>query len=151
MTRNDAGPFLVLGIDKDADDACVTAQFEARLELARRHEINWTEADLIWARDQLLTQDLRTIADAESWNVDLASGDVRRLARLYRVDSDIPSWEPIDPEPPAELPEAKIDVSTLIAELPAPTLPLDFPAVDRWLDQYANIGIDPWSTEIFGN
>lgn len=151
MTREDAGPFLILGIDKDADAAGIEVQYQARLELTRRGDIKWTDSDLAWAREQLVDRDRRTAADADSWNADLASGDVRRLSRLYRTDSLIPGWEPMDPEPPAELPQANIDLDALIAGMETPSVPLELPAIARWLDRCAAIGLDPWGTDVLGS
>jgi hypothetical protein len=150
MTREDAGPFLILGIDKDADAASIESQYQLRLGMSQRSEIKWTDGDLAWAREQLLDRDLRTAADANSLNADLASGDVRRLSRLYRIDSVVPAWEPMDPEPPAELPEANIDLAALVADMPTPTVPLELPAITRWLDRCAAIGLDPWAADVLG-
>jgi hypothetical protein len=151
MTREDAGPFLILGIDKDADAASIESQYQARLDLMRRGDIKWSESDLTWAREQLVDRDRRTVADADSWNADLASGDVRRLSRLYRTDSLIPGWEPMDPEPPAELPQANIDLDAIIAKMPTPAVPLELPAIARWLDRCSAIGLDPWGTDVLGH
>lgn len=151
MTREDAGPFLILGVDKDADDATIETQLRSRLEAARRGEIKWTESDINWAYGVLTHRDQRVVADAESWNADLASGDVRRLTRLYRTDSVVPGWEPLDPEPPSELPEPNFDLSEFIASLSEPSLPLELPAVDAWLERFAVIGTDPWGPDVLGS
>src|SRR5262245_9068235 len=103
MNRETVGPFLVIGVDKDADAADIESQFAQRFTEVRRGEGRWSEADLIWARSILLDPELRIIADAENLNPDTASGEVRRLARVYHVDGSPPGWEPYDPEPPAEL------------------------------------------------
>lgn len=151
MIREEAGPFLILGIDKDANDASVEAQYELRKLASQRGELKWSADDIEWARDQLLNSDRRVIADADSWNTDIASGDVLRLIRLYRMENTSAGWEPLDPEPPAELPITNIDMDALVAELSLPDAPLELPAIARWLERCGSVGLDPWSPDVFGN
>ncbi len=151
MIREDAGPFLILGIDKDANNASVEAQYESRMSASQRGELKWSASDLEWAREQLLNADRRVVADADSWNTDIASGDVHRLIRLYRMENTSAGWEPLDPEPPAELPITNIDMDALVAELPLPDAPLELPAIARWLERCGAVGLDPWSADVFGN
>ncbi|MBX7104629.1 MAG: hypothetical protein K1X57_11145 [Gemmataceae bacterium] len=150
MTANDYGPFLILGVDKDADAATLAERCADRVESSRRGELRWTENELLAALEQLHTPSRRLVADAESYNPDIASGEVRRLARLFRVDGTPPGWEPMDPEPPAESADTTIDAASLAASLPAPDVPLELPSVETWLEKYAAAGNDPWTSELTG-
>lgn len=150
MTREDAGPFIVLGVDKDADTATIEAQYQARLFPARRGELTWSVSDLDWAQEQLSDAERRVAADAESWNIDNAAGDVRRLMRLYRLENNATSWEPLDPEPPVTLPEPTMDMAAIMSELQMPDAPLDLPAISAWLANCGSVGANPWAAEVLG-
>jgi hypothetical protein len=145
-----AGPFIILGVDKDVDPAALPAIAAERLEAVRRGELQWSEADVLAAVELLRSRERRLAADADNFNADLASGEVRRLARLYHLDGSPPGWEPMDPEPPADLPDAELDAAALAASLPAPDVPLELPSVAAWLLRYGEAANDPWTQELNG-
>lgn len=150
-TRELMGPYLILGIDKDADDATIEAHWAERVVWCRKGKTKLRLEDVHWARDLLRDPDRRIEADAQSFNLDLASGEVRRLARLYHVDGGPPGWEPVDPEPPVELPGAEsFDVGDIVAGAPTPDIPLEAPAVSRWLAEFSAIEKDPWAVDLSG-
>jgi hypothetical protein len=149
--RERAGPFLILGIDKDADAATIAAQFERQRHAVQAGLCHWTLDDLDWARNELQDAKQRLAADLNSLDVDLASGEIHRLARLYSLADGRPGWEPLDPEPKVELmPPAAVSVERLVADVPQPDVPLEIPAINRWLDQFAHQVADPWTTELEG-
>lgn len=151
IPRELAGPFIILGVDKDADDATIESHYHSQLTSIERGECNWSPDDLEWARCQLSEAKSRLSADLESLNADLASGEIHRLARLYRLDGSPPGWEPIDPEPPAPLPNIEdIDPVTLAANVAMPEFGVEIPAIDTWLQQFAAAVTDPWTMELVG-
>lgn len=148
MNISDVGPYIILGIDKDADPATLPEVCARRVEAARAGELTWTEEQIVAALEVLHAPEERLESDVESFNTDIASGEVRRLARLYRVDGGGPAWEPMDPEPPTELTELTFDAAGLAAEAPAPDVPLELPSVETWLTQYAAGASNPWTSEL---
>jgi hypothetical protein len=146
--RELVGPFLILGVDKDADEATIEAHWAERVLWCRKGTTKLSLEDVHWAREVLRDPKRRPEADAASLNADLASGEVRRLARLYHIDGAAPGWEPLDPEPPIELPATPdADPQAIAAEFPSPDAPLELPATSRWLEHFAATAIDPWGVE----
>jgi hypothetical protein len=151
IDRDDVGPFIVLGVDKDVDAATLHARVAERLRQIDRGECRFTRADVEWARDVLRDRKSRLRADVDHLNPDLASGALGRLARLYHLDGAPPGWEPLDPEPVADLPGLDaIDVQALAAGLVPPEAPLHFPTLDHWAARRLEIGDDPWAENLFG-
>lgn len=147
--RELAGPFLILGIDKDADAATIETRWQSQRDAIERGECQWSIDDLDWAKETLLDTKQRLNADVESLNCDLASGEVQRLLRQYHLNGSPAGWEPIDPEPPMELPE--IDPTALTNDVSSPQIPVELPAINAWLTQFAAAVTDPWTMELSGN
>jgi hypothetical protein len=150
--REMAGPFLILGVDKDVDDAKIESQYELQRAAVERGECHWSIDDLEWAKRILNDPYRRLEADLDNLNSDLASGEVHRLQRLYHLDGSPPGWEAIDPEPPIDLPNNDaIDPLTLTKDIPTPEIPFELPAINAWLEQFAAAITDPWTMELSGN
>jgi len=149
--RDRAGPFVVLGVDKDADATTLETHFERQRQAIQEGEALWTLEDLEWAHNELQDPKRRLTADINSLDVDLAFGEIHRLARLYCLSDDLPGWEPLDPEPTPEiLATDSINIEQLVADTPQPDVPLEIPAINRWLDQFAQQVADPWTIELAG-
>lgn len=149
--RDDYGPFLLLGVDKDADAATVQSHCVERMRWLDEGAGRFQRADLEWAQGELADAEARLAADLNHLNPDLASGAVGRLTRLYHLDGTPPGWEPLDPEPTPALPGGGIiDATFAAATLPPPAAPLDFPSLDRWAANLLHVGGDPWSENLFG-
>src|SRR6059058_1438306 len=101
LPREQAGPFLILGVSKDADDEAIDAAWAQRVLWARQGKTRIPLEDIHWARAVLRDPEQRRAADAGSLNLDTAAGELRRLARLWHVDHGRPGWAVVDPEPPA--------------------------------------------------
>jgi hypothetical protein len=143
LLREQVGPFLILGVPKDADDDTIDAAWAQRVLWARQGKTRVPLEDIHWARAVLRDPDQRLAADAASLNLDVASGELRRLARLWHLDPGRPGWPPIDPGPPevaAEVPDPAAVRPTVLA----PAVPVDLPGVARWLDEFARAPLDPW-------
>jgi hypothetical protein len=150
--RELAGPYLVLGVDKDVDSDEIEAHYQSQCRAVERGECSWSIDDLEWAKQVLCDPEQRLAADRDSLNPDLASGEVQRLARLYRLDGSPPGWEPMDPEPPIDFSALYvIDSNALASTVPTPDIPRELPAVKAWLDHFSAAATDPWSMELFGN
>src|SRR5207245_1731381 len=114
LPREQLGPFLLLGVDKDAADRTVEAHWAQRLIWSRKNQIAVPLQDVNWAREVLSDFMARVRADVTSLNTDTTGQALRRLADKYGVNEPGgPTWEPLDVEQSpgedrsvAELPEA---------------------------------------------
>src|SRR5690348_11907019 len=98
LPREQMGPFLLLGIDKDADAEQVEANWASRVIWARKQQTRLALEDINWARETVNDPVRRLRADALSLNVDIADGTLHQLVQRY----DVPSWQPLDLEKPLE-------------------------------------------------
>ncbi|MFO0809214.1 MAG: hypothetical protein U0746_11355 [Gemmataceae bacterium] len=145
LPRDRLGPFLILGVPKDATDQQIDAAWAQRVLWARQGKTSIPLGDIHWAREVLRDPERRLQADAASLNIDTAAGDLARLGRLYGLNPERPTWQPVDPEPPADPSVVIPDAIKLRAELPAPSVPVELPGVARYLEQIVAEKVDPWS------
>jgi hypothetical protein len=144
LPREQVGPFLILGVLKDADAETIEAHWAQRVLWARQGKSQIPLEDIHWARQVLRDPDRRLAADAASLNPDTTGNDLRRLVQAYNLDPPRPAWEPLDPGPPAAADAPIPDPAELRAAFPAPAVPVELPAVAQWLDQFARAPLDPW-------
>src|SRR6516164_5423460 len=86
LPRDQVGPFLLLGLKKEASKEQVEANWADRLRWARRQQLKVPLEDVNWARDVLNDPDRRIRADAASLNADTSEGVLTQLARRYGVE-----------------------------------------------------------------
>jgi hypothetical protein len=153
LPREQAGPFLLLGLDKTADKEAVEANWADRVKWSRKGLLKVPLEDVNWARDALGDVQRRVRADAASLNVDLSDGLLGRLAYRYGVAGRAAgrAWQPLDREkpladyaPPAEVPDPR----ELAAALAVPEVPEEMPAAATLLEQLAAATLDPWAVEL---
>jgi hypothetical protein len=152
LPREQIGPFLLLGLDKDADKEQIEANWARRVIWARKNLTRVALEDINWAREVITDPDKRVRADSASFNPDTLDGLLRRWCGRFGVGTTggevSVGWRPLDGEksladfaPPAEVPDA----AEVRAALAVPDLPAEVPAVPRLLDQLAREPIDPWA------
>src|SRR5258708_22334781 len=83
LPREQIGPFVLLGIEKDASTEQIEAGWAARLKQARRQPGDVGLEEINWAREILKDPEKRVRADAGSLNVDTTDGVLRRLAERF--------------------------------------------------------------------
>jgi hypothetical protein len=152
LPREQVGPFLLLGVDKTADNAAVERNWAERLKLARRELIKVPLQDINWAREVLNDQDRRIRADAASLNLDTADGTLRDLCERFAsggpespqrlaldVEKDLSDFSPAVEMPSIEAVRASIVVGEIPEEVPA-----------AWsiLEKYLREPLDPWGKEL---
>lgn len=149
LPREQIGPFLILGVDKDASNAEIEAHWAQRLIWARSKEIRTPLEDVNWAKDVLLDRDRRVAADAASLNPDTLSGELRELlAKHGPLEPEVPTWEALEgplPELPEPPPNLLPDMDTLRDSLTVPSVPVELPAVLRLLDDIRTAELNPWN------
>jgi hypothetical protein len=151
LPREQIGPFLLLGLDKDADKAQVEKHWAKRVIWARKNQIRIALEDINWAREVVNDPERRFKADASSLTADTADGTLRRLAIRYGLVADGPGWEPLDREkdlrdytPAIDMPDA----AAVRAAVVPPQVPAEAPAVRRLLDAALSEPIDPWNLSL---
>src|SRR6266436_4167866 len=83
LPREQIGPFLLLGLDKDAGPEQIEAHWAQRILWARKKQILVPLSDINWARAVLVDPERRVRADVTSLNTDSAAGVLRQLAEQY--------------------------------------------------------------------
>jgi hypothetical protein len=146
LPREQIGPFLILGVPKDADAETIDAHWAQRILWARQGKSRISLADIHWARTVLRDPAQRLAADVVSLNPDTVGDELRRLAKLYGLDPARPGWPPLDPDPPAAVDVP--DPAEVMATIPAPAVPVELPGVARWLDEFARAPLDPWGVAL---
>jgi hypothetical protein len=149
LPREQIGPFLLLGLEKDASPEQIEANWAKRVIWARKGQIRVPLEDVNWAREVINDRERRVRADASSFNADTADGVLRKLEKRYGgAAGGRPAWQPLDVEkdlsawsPAVEVPDA----AAVRASVPLPEVPDDVPAVRGLLDEVARQPIDPWA------
>ncbi len=84
LPREQVGPFLLLGLDKAADQKAIDAHWADRLKWARKGQSKVPLEDINWAREVLHDTERRIRADAASLNADTSDGVLAQFAALRR-------------------------------------------------------------------
>src|SRR5437899_5211457 len=74
LPREQIGPFLLLGLEKDAGPEQVEANWAQRVIWSRKNQINVPLEDINWAREVINDPDKRIRADAATLNADTIDG-----------------------------------------------------------------------------
>ena len=151
LPREQMGPFLLLGLDKDASKEDIEAHWAERIKWARKQQWNVTLEEINWARELISDPARRIGADAASLNADTANGLISQLVRRYGGGEQGPAWEPMDEEKPladyepaAEVPDA----AAVRAAIVLPEVPQELPGAARLLEQLARAPLDPWAVQL---
>lgn len=147
LPRAQAGPFLILGVDKDADKDAIESAWAQRLIWARKAIIPTPLEDINWARELLTDPARRWRADAQSMNVDTTDGVLRKLKERFQGKTkDVAACKPIEDEksladyvPNIAVPERE----EVRAAVTLPDLPRELPLTPATLVA-AEKPIDPW-------
>jgi hypothetical protein len=152
LPREQIGPFLLLGLDKDADKEQIEACWAKRVIWARKNQIRLALEDINWAREVVSDPEKRVRADAGSLNADTADKVLARLGKRYTsTEQGRPPWQPLDREkaladytPPVEVP----DPDAVRATIALPEVSAEMPAAAHLLQQSVQQPLDPWNLEL---
>jgi hypothetical protein len=152
LPRSQAGPFLILGVDKDADRDAIEAAWARRLIWARKNLTKTPLEDVNWAREVLSDAERRIRADATSLNIDTTDGALKELRERFQGKEQLPiGCRPLDVEknladyePPVPFP----DVQEIRRSISPPQVPLDVPAVQVILEEFIGQPLDPWEVPL---
>ena len=146
LPRNQIGPFLILGVDKDAGKETIEAAWAQRVIAARKSQTAVPLEDVNWAREIITDPERRLRADSASMSVETSDGALRRLREHFQQTSN--ACQPIDVEPSvADYHPAAPDASLeeVRAQVPTPRIPREMPAVPTLLKDAAGEALDPWA------
>ena len=151
LPRHQIGPFLLLGVEKDAPKDVVEAAWAQRLIWARKGQIRIALEDINWAREIMNDPERRLRADAMSFNIDTTDGLLKKLKQRFQGVGQGTGCKPIDVEknlseysPATPVP----DSAEVRAQAPLPEIPRDVPAIRVMLEQAVKQPIDPWDIEL---
>lgn len=138
LPRELRGPFLILGVEKDAG--------ADEIEAGWRRHAGVPDAD--WARQILGEPTRRLRADVESLNIDTLGRVLRELERSHPPAG--PTWEPTDVEAGAEdvTPLPSVEEVRAAPDLTAAAVPRDAPAAAELLRQFVGDLPDPWDERL---
>jgi hypothetical protein len=145
LPRNQIGPFLILGVDKDATNDLIEQAWAQRLIAARKGQLAVPLEDVNWAREILTDSERRIRADVISLNVETTDSTLKKLRDSFRHAS--PAAQPIDIEPDLSGYTPNVPTLTLEevrAQLKLPDLPRELPAVPVLLREEHRNPLDPW-------
>src|SRR5262245_44195508 len=86
LPREQVGPFLLLGLDKDAGKDDIEARWAERVKWARKNQTNLTLEEINWARELVNDPERRVAADVKSLNADTVEGSLAQLARRFGLE-----------------------------------------------------------------
>ena len=152
LPRSQVGPFLILGVEKDADRDTVEACWAQRLIWARKNLTKTPLEDINWAREIMNDLDRRNRADATSLNIDTTDGVLKHLRERFQGKEQVPlGSRPIDIEknladyqPPTPIPDLQ-EVRRLI---PLPQIPREVPVVQVILEEFVRQPLDAWDLSL---
>jgi hypothetical protein len=150
LPREQVGPFLLLGLPKEANKDLIEKNWAERVRWALQNRIKLSREDINWAHEMLKDFTSRIRSDAASLNADTSDSLLHKLARRYG-GSQGRMWQPLDSEKPladyspaAEMP----DVESVRTATVVPELPEELPAVAGFLERLAQVVLDPWALEL---
>src|SRR5438270_9636786 len=140
LPRTQVGPFLILGVDKDATREVIEAAWAEKIKQARRGQIKTPLEDINWAREMLTNKETRIRCDAVALNIDTTDSTLKKLRERYQGKQQIEiRCKPIDTEkwladymPPTPVPT--VDELRQLVHLPE--IPRDVPAVRVMLENF---------------
>src|SRR5471032_1770075 len=138
LPRTQIGPFLILGVDKDAARETVEAAWAEKIKQARRGQIKTPLEDINWAREMLTSKEARIRCDSVALNIDTTDGTLKKLRERYQGKQQVEiRCKPIDTEkwladytPPTPVP-AIAEIRQLVQ---LPDIPREVPAVRVMLE-----------------
>ncbi len=152
LPRTQIGPFLILGVEKDASREVIEAAWAEKIKQARRGQIKTPLEDINWAREMLTSKESRIRCDAVGLNIDTTDGTLKKLKERYQGKGQVEiRCKPIDTEKwladytPAT-PVPTVDEIRQLVQLPE--IPHDVPAVRVMLESFVKVPIDPWQIEL---
>jgi hypothetical protein len=144
--RERVGPFLLLGLEKDADAQEIEAHWAQRVIWARKGQVDVPLENINWAREIINDAEKRLQADVTSLNLDLTDRVLARLENAYSGAGAV-TWQPLDREKPHDWSETRVDLpdaARIRKDIVVPAPREEFPAVPRLLAEMLREPIDPW-------
>jgi len=153
LPREQMGPFLMLGLEKDCSKDDIEGHWAERIKWARKGQYNVPLEDINWARELITDPQKRPAADSASLNADTVDGSVARVTRRFGLTEGRAgaTWEAIDEEKPLagyQLPVEVPSSESVRSAIAVPDVPQEVPGTARLLDQLAQTPIDPWSVQL---
>lgn len=150
LPREQIGPYLILGLPKEATRNQIEENWADRIRWVRRNLISIPLGDINWAREMLSTEEKQAQADAASLNTDTASDTLAALLAKYGFASG-EIWKPVDVPTPPETNSPAIEIPTpekILGEIQLRDISHAFPQVPLLLEGMCMKPIDPWALDL---
>jgi hypothetical protein len=153
LPRTQIGPFLILGVDKDASREVVESAWAEKVKQSRRGQIKTPLEDINWAREMLTSKESRIRCDAVAMNLDTTDGTLKKLRERFQGKVQLAEirCKPVDTEkwladysPPIPVPA----VEEIRAAVQLPEIPHEVPALRVMLENFVKEPLDPWQVEL---
>ena len=152
LPRTQIGPFLILGVDRNADRETIEAAWAEKIKQARRGQTKTPLEDINWAREMLMNKETRIRCDAVALNIDTTNGTLKKLRERYQGKQQVEiRCKPIDTEkwlagytPPTPVPPVA-EIRQLVR---LPEIPREAPAVRVMLENFVKEPLDPWQVQL---
>ncbi len=152
LPRTQVGPFLILGVDKDATRETIEAAWAEKLKQSRRGQIKTPLEDINWAREMLTSKESRTRCDSISLNIDTTDGTLKNLRERYQGKQQVEiRCKPIDTEKwladyvPATTAPPPDEIRAVVQ---LPEIPREVPNVRIMLENFVKEPLDPWQVQL---
>jgi hypothetical protein len=149
LPREQTGPFLLLGLPKDADAEAIEANWAKRVIWSRKKQLRIPLEDVNWARETINSPERRIKADILSLNADTMDRALEQLsARFGGNKLRGTTWQPIDREKPLAEYSPATDIPDwreIRATISLPDASWEMPAVSKILSEMIHEPLDPWS------
>jgi hypothetical protein len=151
LPRDQVGPFLLLGLDKDATPEQIEAHWAQRVLWARKGRIRTPLEDINWAREVLRDADQRAVAEVASLNVVLSDGYLHKLAESFGLEgrpgtATRPQWQPLEKEEGGRMKDEEESIDPPSVSPPSlEEVMAEFPSAVELLRRAVQEPIDPWS------
>ena len=153
MPRTQIGPFLILGVDKDATREVIEAAWAEKVKQARRGQVKTPLEDINWAREMLTNKESRIRCDAVALNIDTTDGTLTKLQRT--LSGQTASRDPLQADRHREMAGGirrrrprRRPLTKFGSRCRLPEIPRDVPAVRVMLENFVKEPIDPWQVEL---
>jgi hypothetical protein len=152
LPREQIGPFLLLGLEKDAGSDQVEANWAKRLIWARKSQFRLALEDVNWARETINHADQRLRADILSLNADTVDGTLRQIGKRFGSEEGGPiGWQPVDDEKTLDEAFALGDIpdpAEVRSTVVSPQMPIGLPAASGMLQSFVDAPLDPWTMKL---
>jgi hypothetical protein len=146
LPKEKMGPFIILGVAKEATPKEIESAFQERLLGIQAGDFPLGEEDIHWAKERLSDPEDRLNADVVSMNAEILNSPIRRM---NKSDSEN-SWSSRDATTRFNVTieeDLQLAIDAITKDLVVPDLEFDVSKLGRLIKESENPSWDPWNPE----